>query len=219
MSQCYTHSFTCIDCSRQFDGTSVHGHTQCVTEHDKYAKGATKPGGFAEKGFYHDGAEGDTGSRGTGDVVGQEFLSQRAPWVCSVCSVTCTSKQTLESHASGTKHIRRVKARLREQGHGVASVVESQKDTEVIQEDSQKNKQSKKEKKGKKELKKSLKVLVKKELEKHNGAMKKKKLFKSLQAFLLEHGCSEKKVETYLVQADMFTVEGKLIQLSSSSSS
>lgn len=32
------------------------GHTQCVTEHEKYALGATKPGGYAAAGFAGDGA-------------------------------------------------------------------------------------------------------------------------------------------------------------------
>ena len=36
------------------------------------------------------------------------FLSQRPPWKCSICSVTCTSQSTLEAHAAGTKHRRRV---------------------------------------------------------------------------------------------------------------
>lgn len=30
----------------------MQDHTTCVTEHDKYAKGATKPGGFAAQGFF-----------------------------------------------------------------------------------------------------------------------------------------------------------------------
>lgn len=49
---CSASRFTCIDCSRTFDRHSVQAHNSCVTEHDKYAKGATKPGGFAEKGFF-----------------------------------------------------------------------------------------------------------------------------------------------------------------------
>ena len=215
MNQCYTSSFTCIDCSRQFDSSSVHGHTQCVTEHDKYAKGATKPGGFAEKGFYHDETKKDAVVGTNGSVAGEEFLSKRAPWVCSVCNVTCTSKQTLESHATGTKHIRRVRARLREQAGG-----ETKEDTPPVPEEQvtpegheKKEKKSKK----KKEIQKNLQKLVKKELEKNNGTMKKKKLFKALEAFLQEHNCSEAKAEKHLTKkCDAFTFEGKRIKLSSS---
>ena len=36
--------------------TAVQGHTQCVTEHEKYALGATKPGGYAASGFAGEGA-------------------------------------------------------------------------------------------------------------------------------------------------------------------
>ena len=112
LNQCYTSSFTCIDCSRQFDPSSVAGHTQCVTEHDKYAKGATKPGGFAEKGFYEEGGKKQGSGDGGGGISGEEFLSTRPPWCCSVCNVTCTSRETLENHATGAKHTRRVRARM-----------------------------------------------------------------------------------------------------------
>lgn len=85
-------------------------HTTCVTEHDKYAKGATKPGGFAAQGFYGSGeapkAEVPAGPSGL------EFLATRAPWSCSVCNVTCTSSETLMGHAAGAKHKRRVSWRI-----------------------------------------------------------------------------------------------------------
>ena len=35
----------------------MQGHTSCVTEDQKYAKGATKPGGFASTGFFKGGAQ------------------------------------------------------------------------------------------------------------------------------------------------------------------
>ena len=228
MNQCYTSSFTCIDCSRQFDSSTVHGHTQCVTEHDKYAKGATKPGGFAEKGFYDDQGKTDPGGTGRGGVVvvGQEFLSLRAPWVCSVCNVTCTSKQTLESHATGTKHIRRVRARLREQGGEMKEEnVEEKTDTQAAAEgdgDRTKKKKDKKDMKQKKkkdsnsDKKKNLQKLARKELEKNNGSMKKKKLFKALEVFLQENKYDEKRAEKHLAKTcNVFTLEGKHIKLSS----
>lgn len=75
---CSASAFNCIDCGRTFNRQTVkvrgaktvhitglytlitvpdrlhavQDHTSCVTEHDKYAKGATKPGGFAAQGFY-----------------------------------------------------------------------------------------------------------------------------------------------------------------------
>jgi cell growth-regulating nucleolar protein len=34
---------------------AMQSHTQCVTEHEKYALGATKPGGYAASGFAANG--------------------------------------------------------------------------------------------------------------------------------------------------------------------
>ena len=78
-----------------------------MTEHDKYAKGATKPGGFAAGGFYGGGkaAAGD----GPAAASGLEFLSSRPPWKCNICNVSCTSRETLLGHATGAKHKRRVR--------------------------------------------------------------------------------------------------------------
>ena len=83
-----------------------------MTEVDKYAKGATKPGGYAAQGFYKDGS-------GTTVPVVQPLASKsepadtaclatRPPWTCSVCNVSCTSQDTLLGHAAGVKHRRRV---------------------------------------------------------------------------------------------------------------
>jgi hypothetical protein len=47
-------------------------------------------------------------------------LSQRPPWRCSVCNVTCTSRETLTGHASGVKHKRKVRHRLPVGGGGPA---------------------------------------------------------------------------------------------------
>jgi cell growth-regulating nucleolar protein len=88
----------------------VQSHTQCVTEVEKYALGATKPGGYAEKGFFSDQQQ--AGGGPAGEAAGLEFLSNRPPWKCSVCNVSCTSKETLMGHAHGTKHRRRVRAAL-----------------------------------------------------------------------------------------------------------
>lgn len=83
----------------------MQGHTSCVTEEQKYAGGATKPGGFAANGFV-----GDDAPKSTSDVVGSEFLSSGPRWRCSICKVDCTSEATLLSHATGQKHQRRCRA-------------------------------------------------------------------------------------------------------------
>ena len=49
------------------------------------------------------------GTQQTGEPCGTNFLSARAPWTCSVCKVTCTSRETLLGHAAGAKHKRRVR--------------------------------------------------------------------------------------------------------------
>ncbi|EFN56561.1 hypothetical protein CHLNCDRAFT_51536 [Chlorella variabilis] len=108
-NQCSASGFTCIDCSASFDRRSVQGHTQCVTEHEKYALGATKPGGYAAEGFAANGAAKPSQD---GQAEGLEFLSSRPPWKCSICNVTCTSQDALMGHASGAKHKRRAKAAL-----------------------------------------------------------------------------------------------------------
>lgn len=82
-------------------------HNQCVSEHEKYALGATKPGGFAAGGFK---SASSGGVPSEAEVTGVEFLSLRPPWKCSVCNVNCTSQDTLLSHASGIKHKRRARA-------------------------------------------------------------------------------------------------------------
>ena len=78
-----------------------------MTEHDKYAKGATKPGGFAAGGFYGSGKA--AAEDGQAAAAGLEFLSSRPPWKCNVCNVSCTSRETLLGHATGAKHKRRVR--------------------------------------------------------------------------------------------------------------
>ena len=92
----------------------MKSHNSCVTEHDKYAKGATKPGGFASGGFFGEGEEGKaaavTAPAAAPAPVGLEFLATRHPWSCSACGVTCTSQETLLGHAAGVKHRRRSNA-------------------------------------------------------------------------------------------------------------
>ena len=81
----------------------MQGHTSCVTEHQKYALLATKPGGAGAKGA---GAQATAAPSGP---TGLSFLATKPPWVCSCCNVTCTSRDTLEGHASGKKHQSKVR--------------------------------------------------------------------------------------------------------------
>jgi cell growth-regulating nucleolar protein len=93
------------------------GHSTCVSEHEKYALGATKPGGYAAGGFYTEGGQAPAAAAaapaaaaaaGEQEVIGLQFLSERPPWRCSCCNVNCTSRDTLLGHATGVKHKRRV---------------------------------------------------------------------------------------------------------------
>lgn len=42
-SRCYGAYFTCIDCSKTFNGTEYRQHTQCITEDEKYQKKLYRP--------------------------------------------------------------------------------------------------------------------------------------------------------------------------------
>lgn len=108
-----TFGFVCharCSCSVTFDSYSVHGHTACVTEHEKYALGATKPGGFAARSNAQQ--QHPTRRVDVGNAVGAQFLSTRPPWNCSCCNVTATSKENLFTHAEGKKHKSKARARL-----------------------------------------------------------------------------------------------------------
>ncbi|KAK9842100.1 hypothetical protein WJX81_008359 [Elliptochloris bilobata] len=128
LNSCSASGFSCLDCSRHFDRGSVQGHTSCVTEHQKYALGATKAGGFASQGFYGGGglpAPAATAAAPEAAAFGLEFLAARPPWRCACCGVTCTSYDTLMGHAAGVKHKRRAraagKAQQAEAGGGAAA--------------------------------------------------------------------------------------------------
>ena len=70
------YTFTCIDCSRSFDIHTVNSHTSCVTEHEKYALGATKAGGYAEKVLT------DKARRGAWTANGGDRRGNRQGFVC-----------------------------------------------------------------------------------------------------------------------------------------
>ncbi len=84
-----------------------------MTEHEKYALGATKAGGFASQGFFGgSGGAAPAPAPAAAAAVGTEFLAVRPPWACACCNVTCTSRDTLLGHAAGVKHKRRVRSQL-----------------------------------------------------------------------------------------------------------
>lgn len=87
-----------------------------MTEVDKYAKGATKPGGYAAQGYYKDGSGATVvvaqPVASTSEPADTAYLATRPPWTCSVCKVTCTSQDTLMGHAGGVKHRRRVSNKM-----------------------------------------------------------------------------------------------------------
>ncbi|BBN19820.1 cell growth-regulating nucleolar protein [Marchantia polymorpha subsp. ruderalis] len=104
-NRCSAHKLSCIDCGVVFDQHSVQAHTSCVSEVEKYGpKGLNKAANPAatnpKNGKAQSGPEVDL-SRG---------LSQRPPWMCSLCNVKATSREALDLHAQGKKHRSRSKA-------------------------------------------------------------------------------------------------------------
>lgn len=181
-TMCGSSCFTCIDCSRQFDRRTVQNHTSCVTEHQKYALGATKPGGYAAKGYYNDttgnAATAATAATDDGDVVGMEFLSNNPPWKCSLCNVVCTSQDTLLSHAQGAKHKRRARAALASSSPQKENTNADKNGLVKQESDTKPGSIASKEKEEGKKIK--WKKLAVKELKKNNGSMKTKELLSAL---------------------------------------
>ena len=228
-NQCRYATFTCIDCSRPFDQTTVHGHTSCVTEHEKYAQGATKPGGFASQGFYGDGTAQQNGGGGGGDggAEGLEFLSTRAPWKCSICNVACTSSETLMGHAAGAKHKRRAKAAIAARNGGNDKAGDKKEEGKSKGEATTENgngnstpdedKKSSKKKSSKKDKKKEInwKKLAATELKKSGGDMKLKKLLKALASAVGgdDDGLDSEKITKKLEKSKKFKVDGTTISL------
>ncbi|KAK1413841.1 hypothetical protein QVD17_29577 [Tagetes erecta] len=100
---CSANTLSCIDCGQMFGQQTVQGHTQCITEMEKYGpKGQAKPS---------NGTPGkpNSSSKSKPEVDINVGLSERPPWFCSLCNTSATSKQTLLLHADGKKH--RAKAR------------------------------------------------------------------------------------------------------------
>uniref|UniRef100_A0ACD5VPM9 Uncharacterized protein n=1 Tax=Avena sativa TaxID=4498 RepID=A0ACD5VPM9_AVESA len=100
---CSAYKLSCIDCGAVFNQDTVQGHTQCISEAEKYGpKGQNK---------VSNGAQGKPDKpKPNADVDISVGLSTRPPWFCSLCNTTTTSKQTLLGHADGRKHRAKAKA-------------------------------------------------------------------------------------------------------------
>ncbi|KAK1365216.1 UBP1-associated proteins 1C [Heracleum sosnowskyi] len=93
---CSANKLSCIDCGQVFGQQSVQGHTQCITEMEKYGpKGQVKVSANATP---------NPNSKMKPEVDINVGLSERPPWFCSLCNTSATSRQTLLSHADGKKH-------------------------------------------------------------------------------------------------------------------
>ena len=120
-NNCSASRLSCVDCGAEFDRYAVQLHTKCVTEHEKYALGATKPGGKAnvvsgastKAAATREPAVAQAATAAAREekekIVGREYLATEAPWMCSCCNVECTGAETLKSHALGKKHKRKAK--------------------------------------------------------------------------------------------------------------
>lgn len=93
---CSAFKLSCIDCGETFGQQSVQGHTQCITEAEKYGpKGQVKASNASKP---------KSDSKQKPDIDINVGLSQRPPWFCSLCNTSATSQQTLLLHAEGKKH-------------------------------------------------------------------------------------------------------------------
>ncbi|CAM8890232.1 unnamed protein product [Rhodiola kirilowii] len=95
--KCSAFKLSCIDCGQMFGQETVQGHTQCITEAEKYGpKGQVKPSNGMTTNTKN------TSQKPEVDInVG---LSDRPPWYCSLCKTNATSRQALLLHADGKKH-------------------------------------------------------------------------------------------------------------------
>ncbi|KAL8215499.1 hypothetical protein R6Q57_022336 [Mikania cordata] len=100
---CSANKLSCIDCGQMFGQQTVQGHTQCITETEKYG-----PKGQAKSSNGTPGKH-SSSAKPKPEVDINVGLSDRPPWFCSLCNTSATSKQTLLLHADGKKH--RAKAR------------------------------------------------------------------------------------------------------------
>ncbi|CAK9326725.1 unnamed protein product [Citrullus colocynthis] len=95
---CSATKLSCIDCGQTFGQESVQGHTQCITEAEKYGP----KGQGAAMSVTTPKSNKDSKQQPDFDIL--VGLSERPPWFCSLCNTKATSKQTLLLHAEGKKH-------------------------------------------------------------------------------------------------------------------
>ncbi|XP_021277239.1 UBP1-associated proteins 1C [Herrania umbratica] len=120
---CSASKLSCIDCGGIFGQQSVQGHTQCITEAEKYGpKGQGKSPNISN-------AKPSKETKEKPDIDINVGLSQRPPWFCSLCNTKATSQQTLLLHADGKKH--RAKARAFHAKQQPKRIEESAPDTKV----------------------------------------------------------------------------------------
>ncbi|XVF48949.1 hypothetical protein PTKIN_Ptkin03bG0229200 [Pterospermum kingtungense] len=123
---CSASKLSCIDCGVVFGQQSVQGHTQCITEAEKYGP---KGVGNAPN---DSNAKPNKQTKEKPDVDINVGLSQRPPWFCSLCNTKATSQQTLLLHADGKKH--GAKARAFHAKQQPKQMEESAPDTKVSSE-------------------------------------------------------------------------------------
>uniref|UniRef100_A0A7N0ULN6 U1-type domain-containing protein n=1 Tax=Kalanchoe fedtschenkoi TaxID=63787 RepID=A0A7N0ULN6_KALFE len=95
--KCSASKLSCIDCGQMFGQDTVQGHTQCISEAEKYGpKGMVKPSNAT--------AMNTRNSNQKPEVDINVGLSENPPWFCSTCKTNATSRQALLLHADGKKH-------------------------------------------------------------------------------------------------------------------
>lgn len=177
---CSASILSCVDCGQEFNRHTVQGHTTCVTEHEKYALGATKPGGKASA-FNGTAAKGKmggqtgpfSGEERTDDIVGREYLATKAPWFCSCCNIECTGAETLKSHALGKKHKRKATTLRKQKEEGKATEEKPNKSPEEKKKRKEEKKRKREEAMTEEEKVKEAKKVKQKELK---AAKREKKL-------------------------------------------
>uniref|UniRef100_A0A1D1XRN8 Uncharacterized protein C16C10.8 n=1 Tax=Anthurium amnicola TaxID=1678845 RepID=A0A1D1XRN8_9ARAE len=100
---CSAYKLSCIDCGEMFTQQSVQGHTQCISEAEKY-------GPKDQANSARDAHVKINKPKPALDFDVNVGLSMHPPWFCSLCNTTTTSKQTLLLHADGKKHRAKAKA-------------------------------------------------------------------------------------------------------------
>ncbi|XP_030530074.1 UBP1-associated proteins 1C [Rhodamnia argentea] len=101
---CSAFKLSCIDCGETFSQQSVQGHTQCITEAEKYGP---KGQGKVSNGMP---AKPNKDAKQQPDFDITVGLTKRPPWLCSLCNTKATSEQTLLLHAEGKKHKAKARA-------------------------------------------------------------------------------------------------------------